>query len=115
MEFVRKPKPKRKICLPQITHLLGETKQRRGESPNHPHCWPRTSFLCLPNKARRTQRCRRGDPKLPEECVGINTYLFLHIETSVTFKVLSISCNTPTETFFPLLKTVFELIDFDAF
>ena len=35
----------------------------------------------------------------------IKTYVFLHIETSVTFKVLSIWCNTPIEMFFPLLKS----------
>ena len=32
----------------------------------------------------------------------------------VTFKVLSTWCNTPIKTFFPLLKTVFELVNFDA-
>ena len=41
--------------------------------------------------------------------------VFSHVLTSVTFKVLSIWHNTPIETFFPLLKTVSELINSDAF
>ena len=43
--------------------------------------------------------------------MGIYSYLF----QLVTFKILSIWCNTPIKTFFPRLKTVFELIDSDAF
>ena len=42
-----------------------------------------------------------GEPKM--ELIYqtfINTYLFLHVQTSVTFKVLSIWCNTPIKTFF---------------
>ena len=42
-------------------------------------------------------------------------YLFIHVWTSVTFKVLSIWWHTTTETVFALLKTVFGLINFDAF
>ena len=45
-----------------------------------------------------------------KNCVFILTCL-----TSVTFKILSLWCNTPIKIFFPLLKTIFELIDFDAF
>ena len=33
----------------------------------------------------------------------------------MTFNIFSIWCNTPIEMFSPLLKTVFELINFDAF
>ena len=34
-------------------------------------------------------------------------YLFFHVETSVAFKVLSICCNTPTETFLPTAQNSF--------
>ena len=55
----------------------------------------------------------RGAPKkiyLLKYCIFVLTCL-----NSVTFKVLSIWCNKPIEPFFPLLKTVFEPIDFDVF
>ena len=53
-------------------------------------------YLC------HTMYLLRGTPKTPEfikNCVLILTFL-----TSVTFKVLSIWCNTPTETFFHCSK-----------
>ena len=61
-----------------------------------------------------TFQSMRGDPPkwnlFIKNCVFSLTYLnFSHI------KVLSIWCNSPIKTFFPLLKTVFEPIDFDGF
>ena len=42
-------------------------------------------------------------------------YLFLHVETSVTFRVLSIGCNTLIKTFFFTAQRVFELINVENF
>ena len=57
----------------------------------------------------------KGGPKNSEFIYKKIVYLFLHVQTSAAFKALSIGCNTPIKMFFLLLKTVFELIDFDAF
>ena len=40
--------------------------------------------------------------------------LFWHFYNSVTYKVASIRCNTSIKMFFPLLRTVFELFDFET-
>ena len=45
--------------------------------------------------------CMRGAQK---QNLFFKNCVFLHIETSVTFKVLSIWCNTPIETFFHCSK-----------
>ena len=55
----------------------------------------------------------RGNPKM--EFIYKKIYICSYIFKPVTFKVLSIGCNTSMETFFPLLETVFELVHFDAF
>ena len=55
-----------------------------------------------------------GSPPKPRSIYKKCIFIF-NVSTSVTFKVRSICCDTPIETFFPLLKTAFELVNFDSF
>ena len=62
-------------------------------------------------------KCMRGTPKNPRNLFRkhLFLYLFLHVETVVTFTVFPIWCSTPIETFFPLILMPFSASGFFLF
>ena len=89
--------------------------------------WKRSS-ASLKRLAEQTAFDQTGDTTVglctyegggPKWNLLIKMCAFLRVHTSVctstfTVKVLSIQCSIPLETFSPLFKTVFELLDVDA-